>query len=523
LHISKIGRAVLVATVLLTITAVAACERAGHQNTGGDGGTVANEKQQQGNASEAGAEADAKANLTLKVDAGSELYPINPLFFGANTLFWIDDDASMKDGEVAAQMKDLQVKLLRYPGGTVADNFHWQDVKLDRTDRFPYEDGPDKMSPDEFIALCRKVGAEPMIVVNTETWFAKGDVEGGAKEAADWVRYYNKEKGYGVKYWEIGNETYHHPIMSAEEYAGLVVQYSKAMKQVDPSIQIGVNGHWNAKDVGTKERVKPGKLQELLAAEESASGKQENDKLKQLEKQLIDQDRLKGSPMWWPTVLDKAGESLDFAIIHWYFTPNQVKNIDTAVRELDQLIQGKLPGKHIPIALTEWNSTQERNVTTEANHALMIGEAMLRFLDGGVDMSEYWPFRMKSGKFTMLDYKTNNPGSFANLFKLLASSLQGDRVAASGLESQVYSFAARDKATGKLVVCLINRTNADLQGVAIDLQGFQANKASGKVLATQTVNAKSAVLKEQDAVLAKSEGQWTVGLPKLSMAVVQFE
>lgn len=523
MHISNIWRAAAISAVLLLIVAGAACDRAGQQNAGGDGGTVANEEQQQGNATETGADAVAKTGSTLTVDAGRELYKINPLFFGANTLFWIDDDASMKNGEVAAQMKDLHVKLLRYPGGTVADNFHWQDVKLDRIDRFPYEDGPDKMSPDEFIALCRKVGAEPMIVVNTETWFAKGDVEGGAKEAADWVRYYNKEKGYGVKYWEIGNETYHHPIMSAEEYAGLVVQYSKAMKQVDPSIQIGVNGHWNAKDVGTKERVKPGKLQELLAAEEAASGKQENDKLKQLEKQLIEQDRLKGSPMWWPTVLDKAGESLDFAIIHWYFTPNQVKNIDSAIKELDQLIQQKLPGKPIPIALTEWNSTQERNVTTEANHALMMGEAMLRFLDGGVGMSEYWPFRMKSGKYTMLDYNTNRPGSFANLFKLLASSLQGDRVAASGMESQVYSFAARDQATGKLVVCLINRTNSDLQGIAIGLQSFQASKASGKVLATQTVNAKTAVLAERNAVLAQGDGQWTIDLPKLSIAVVQFE
>jgi alpha-L-arabinofuranosidase len=96
-------------------------------------------------------------------------------------------------------------------------------------------------------------------------------------------------------------------------------------------------------------------------------------------------------------------------------------------------------------------------------------------------------------------------------------------VAASGLESQVYSFAARDQATGKLVVCLINRTNADRQGIAIELHGFQAKKASGKVLATQTVNAKTAVLAGRDAVLAQSDGQWTIDLPKLSIAVVQFE
>ncbi len=31
---------------------------------------------------------------------------------------------------------------------------------------------------------------------------------GTAEEAAGWVRYANVTKGYGIKYWEIGNENY---------------------------------------------------------------------------------------------------------------------------------------------------------------------------------------------------------------------------------------------------------------------------------------------------------------------------
>ena len=67
------------------------------------------------------------------------------------------------------------------------------------------------------------------------------------EEAADWVRYSNKEKGYGFKYWEIGNENYgtweadnntrpHDPVT----YATRAKEYARQMKAVDRSIKIGV-------------------------------------------------------------------------------------------------------------------------------------------------------------------------------------------------------------------------------------------------------------------------------------------
>ena len=46
----------------------------------------------------------------------------------------------------------------------------------------------------------QRAGAQPMVIANYGT--------GTPQEAADWVRYANVTKGYGVKYWEIGNELY---------------------------------------------------------------------------------------------------------------------------------------------------------------------------------------------------------------------------------------------------------------------------------------------------------------------------
>jgi len=69
---------------------------------------------------------------------------------------------------------------------------------------------------------------------------------GSPTEAADWVRYGNVTKGYGFKYWEVGNENYgtwetdnnaraHDPYT----YANRFKDYYNQMKAVDPTVKIG--------------------------------------------------------------------------------------------------------------------------------------------------------------------------------------------------------------------------------------------------------------------------------------------
>ena len=74
--------------------------------------------------------------------------------------------------------------------------------------------------------------AQAVICVNAGT--------GTAQEAAAWVRYANKVKGYNIKRWEIGNELDGEweesgPI-SARQYAARFLEYARAMKAVDSTI-----------------------------------------------------------------------------------------------------------------------------------------------------------------------------------------------------------------------------------------------------------------------------------------------
>ncbi len=79
---------------------------------------------------------------------------------------------------------------------------------------------------------------------------------GSAQDAAAWVAYCNKDKlhpmgdlrqshGYElpfhVKYWELDNETYRR--FGPLEYAKRCVEFSKAMKKIDPTIKLVLVGY----------------------------------------------------------------------------------------------------------------------------------------------------------------------------------------------------------------------------------------------------------------------------------------
>ncbi|MFA5058327.1 MAG: discoidin domain-containing protein [Opitutaceae bacterium] len=97
-------------------------------------------------------------------------------------------------------------------------------------------DKPDQIDFEQFMGIVRSVGpgAVPLIGVNLFT--------GTPQEAADWVYYANVVKGYGVKYWEVGNENWGNweaggPLGSAG-YARRFIEYSDAMTAVDHGITV---------------------------------------------------------------------------------------------------------------------------------------------------------------------------------------------------------------------------------------------------------------------------------------------
>jgi alpha-L-arabinofuranosidase len=90
----------------------------------------------------------------------------------------------------------------------------------------------------EFINSFGPVKASPLIIVNLGS--------GTPQMAAAWVKYANKIKGYGIKYWEVGNENGGQwetgGPMNVYDYTRRFIKFYEAMKAEDPSITIIAQG-----------------------------------------------------------------------------------------------------------------------------------------------------------------------------------------------------------------------------------------------------------------------------------------
>jgi alpha-N-arabinofuranosidase len=170
--------------------------------------------------------------------------------------------------EVFDKIKQLRPAFIRWPGGNVAQDYHWMWGIGPRDERVTWanlawknEPEPSDFGTDEFVMFARAVGAEPSITVNVEG--------GGATvaEAAAWVEYCNgpatskygamrasngHAAPFGVKFWEVGNEIWGDWVRGhsdAETYARNYNRYAQAMRAVDPSIKLIAVGdndmNWN--------------------------------------------------------------------------------------------------------------------------------------------------------------------------------------------------------------------------------------------------------------------------------------
>jgi hypothetical protein len=177
----------------------------------------------------------ATLSATVTVNAGQNVATFPAGVVGANVAIW---DGRLADPQTSTLLKNAAVSFVRYPGGSYGDIYHWQ------THTAPGGYVAPNTSFDEYMTMVRSAGAQPIIIANYGS--------GTPQEAADWVRYANVTQGYGVKYWEIGNEVYgnghyganwetdNHADKSPRGYATNVLQYVSAMKAVDPTIKIGV-------------------------------------------------------------------------------------------------------------------------------------------------------------------------------------------------------------------------------------------------------------------------------------------
>ena len=164
--------------------------------------------------------------------------------------------------DVIELVKELGVSTIRYPGGNFVSGFRWEDSvgpreeRPRRLDLAWHSTETNEVGLHEFSSWLDKVGSELMLAVNLGTR--------GTLEALDLLEYSNIRSGtalsdrriangktdaFGVKMWCLGNEMdgpWQLGHRSAEDYGKIASQAAKAMRQLDPSVELVVCGSSSA-------------------------------------------------------------------------------------------------------------------------------------------------------------------------------------------------------------------------------------------------------------------------------------
>lgn len=225
---------------------------------------------------------------------------------------WLDQLSLMPednvDGwrrDVVEAMKEMAPPVVRWGGSTIDPGpYRWSEAVGDRDRRPSFVNrvwgrrDTNDVGVEEFVRLCRAVGAEPLLCVSlgdglenarrmVEYLNGQASTEWGKKRAAN-----GRPEPYGVKYWQVGNE------IDAPGYAKSLADFARAVKAADPQAVV-------LSSFPTKE------------------------------------------------IIDAAGPDIDIVCPHYY--RSDLDGVDADLRKIGDWIRGSAAADKLRIGVTEWN------------------------------------------------------------------------------------------------------------------------------------------------------------------------
>ncbi|WP_438446091.1 arabinosylfuranosidase ArfA [Gorillibacterium sp. sgz5001074] len=242
--------------------------------------------------------------------------------------------------DVLGLVKELDVPIIRYPGGNFVSGYNWEDgvgplnERPSRLELAWRTIEPNQVGTNEFVEWAKQAGSDVMMAVNLGTRGIDAardlieycNIEGGSKYS-DLRRSHGYAKPHNIKTWCLGNEMdgpWQIGHKTAEEYGRLAVETAKVMRWVDPSI-------------------------ELVACGSSHSN-------------------MPTFPQWEATVLEHTYDAVDYISLHQYYgnQENDTANFIAKAVDMDRFIQTvvstcdyvkakKRSKKTIHLSFDEWN------------------------------------------------------------------------------------------------------------------------------------------------------------------------
>ena len=376
-------------------------------------------------------------SVTVKVDAAKHISKINPYLYGLNVARWDEDlfPGPAKDMLLDCDRDAIRkviaggFTVLKYPGGNDADHYIWNSPDNSAGD----------MNTDEYAALLNAVGAQGFITINFNE---------SPELAAEWVRYCNKEKGYDIKYWEVGDEqwgVWARGHTTPEKYAARFIEFVKAMKAVDPTIKIAAN-------------VNP-------------------------------TDNIDG---WTCRVMKAAGSYIDMVTFSYYPFSNREENADSllastpkyrhAYETIRHALEETLPkakADSMWIIDVGYNSISGRPgpITISMANALWVADMVGTMAEMGEQMSCYWALHNSyppgGGDYGLLTEDGKNTPRLNYYVFPIYTRLFGREVVQSSSPDPSLSAYASTFGDDTLSVILINKDKRNTKRVSLKLSGFE--------------------------------------------------
>ena len=417
---------------------------------------------------------------------------------------WVGEDSPIPNikgyrKDVFEALKELQVPVLRWPGGCFADDYHWMDGIGPKSQRPSLRNNnwggtieDNSFGTHEFLNLCEMLGCEPYISGNVGS--------GTVKEMAQWVEYMTsdgdtpmarlrrqngRDKAWNVKYFGLGNEAWGcGGNMTPEYYSNEYRKFNTYLRDYDNN-----------------------KLFRI------ASGASDYDY--EWTRVLMENigNRMQGISVHYYTVKDwnSKGKATAFTPEEYYLTLDKSLDVEDVVQKHCAIMDETDPEKKIALMVDEWGTWWDEEPGTIAGH-LYQQNSMRDAMVAALMLNVYHKYtdRVRMANIaqvvnvlqSMILTDTKGTGHMVltptyhvfSMYKgfqeatFLPFDLSCDSVEASnGRKVPMVSASAARKADGRVIISLVNTSLDREQKVSLTLDGMKAKTVCGKILTCKDI------------------------------------
>ncbi len=264
---------------------------------------------------------------------------------------WVGKDAEIENihglrVDAIRALKQLDIPVLRWPGGCFADEYHWREGVGPRVERphminthWGMVTETHAFGTHEFLELCELLGCEAYVAGNVgsgtveemQDWVEYMTFDGDS-EMADLRRRHGRTEPWRVRYFGVGNENWgcggH---MSPEYYADLYLRYQTYVRDYSGNDVLKIACGPGGRDTHWMDVVAPRVYRHMDA--------------------ISLHYYVRGTGTW-----TRKGSATEFDEREWFYLMKNTLGLDELLRQNKAILDKVDPGRRVGLYVDEWGT-----------------------------------------------------------------------------------------------------------------------------------------------------------------------